>query len=280
MNIHAGFTGGCLVCELGTVQDVASFFDCVRKYVANDQPQIDFSLVTDHLYRRYISCDDLAKTTELMQVVKKSFARIESSPVNWEALGLNKATSKLNIGQPTLANVFKKFFDAFAECAESSRTTYESFKSDSSYSYHPVHTIATDFPFLADERGRDLNEYEILEGAPFWLSVSNHQPTKLQGSFQRTKLVAETPLTPEFISSSGLELVLISNHNFTPNNSFEMSVAFNRARIAHARKHFPDPNAKCTLVYDLRGQVVSEVSRQRLRNEFKGLCELKLDIQG
>lgn len=278
MKTHVGFTGGCLVCELGTVQDMASFFYCVRTYMPNAYPQIDFSLVTDHLYRRYISRDELTKTIELMQAVKKSFAQIESVLVNWEKLGLNKANSELELGQSTLANVFAKFFSAFTECAESATATYESFKSDSNYSYQSVHTILTDFPLLAEERGRGWSEYDALQGDPFWLTASKQQPTKQVGSFQRTKVVAETTFIPEFTSDSGDEFVLISNHNFVPNNGFEMSVAFNRARVAHARKHFPSPNAKCMLVYDLRGQVVSDVSREQLRNAFTGLCELKLDI--
>jgi hypothetical protein len=278
MKTHAGFTGGCLVCELGTVQDMASFFYCARAHMPNAYPQIDFSLITDHLYRRYISRGELTKTMELMQFVKKTFAKIESARVNWDELGLNKANSELDVGQPTLADVFVKFFNGFTDCAESATATYESFKSDSSYSYQPVHITLTDFPLLAEERGRKWSEYDTLEGDPFWLAVLKRQAAKQAEGFQRTKVVAETKFIPEFTSNSGDEFVLISNHNFVPNNGFEMSVAFNRARVAHARRHFPDPNAKCMLVYDLRGQVVSEFSRNLLRSEFAGLCELKLDI--
>jgi hypothetical protein len=121
-----------------------------------------------------------------------------------------------------------------------------------------------------------MKKYNLQCGRRIRLKHVN-QETEIVGKFIDNG-EARAMFTPEFSANSGDEFTLVSNHNFAPYSSLEMSIAFNRARIAHARKHFPNPNAKCMLVYDLRGQVISEFSRSLLRNEFAGLCELKLDI--
>lgn len=75
----------------------------------------------------------------------------------------------LNPDQPTLADVFSRYFEGFADCIESARLNYETFKSYPRYSYEPVRIVISDLAGFARDKKKPLAEYDALEGKPFWL---------------------------------------------------------------------------------------------------------------
>jgi len=165
-----GFCGGSSICELGTVSDVVLFFECLDYFVVKKNPERDWSLLTDRLYRRYLKLEELSSALMIMNEVKEIFATVPSSEVNWkpELIG-DKSKTWLDPSHVNLADVFVNFFENFTYCVESAKLNYDGFKSYPGYQYESVKIVPTDLAGIATEKARPLLEYDALEGKPFWL---------------------------------------------------------------------------------------------------------------
>ncbi|WP_321852795.1 hypothetical protein [Paraburkholderia tropica] len=166
-----GFAGGSSICELGTASDVNLFFDLLRFYVEDEHPDTDWTLLTDRLYRRYLRSEETGHALALMERVRAIFAEKPAhTSVEWDQQMLaDHERSWLDATQPTLADVFQKYFASFAYCVESAKLNYEAFKAYPSYSYEPVRTVISDLPGFARDKNKPLEEYDALEGKPMWL---------------------------------------------------------------------------------------------------------------
>ena len=60
--------------------------------------------------------------------------------------------------------------------------------------------------------------------------------------------------TPELSNVDQEQIILISNHDLSTFEATELSIAYNRARIAHGLRHLPKGSWKWTLFYDVLGQ--------------------------
>ncbi|QTD94157.1 hypothetical protein [Burkholderia anthina] len=168
---HIGFSGGSSICELGPAPDVVLFFECLKIHAERAHPEQDWSLLTDRLYRRYLRLEELDQASALMENARQLFSQLPAkSAVEWDAMMLaNPEKSWLNPEQPTLADVFGKYFEHFSLCVESARLNFESFKSYPGYSYEPVRVVISDSAGFARDKNKPLAEYDAIEGKPFWL---------------------------------------------------------------------------------------------------------------
>ncbi|CAG9186327.1 exonuclease SbcCD subunit D C-terminal domain-containing protein [Cupriavidus pampae] len=162
---NIGFHGGHTIYELGPVSDVVLFFDCLNIYAEREHPKQKWSLLTDRLYRRYLRLEDLDAASALMEQARQIFADLPSSAVEWEPRMVgNEEKTWLAPNQPTLADVFRKYFEHFA----SARSSAESFQKAFNI-YQPVRVVISDLPGFARDKNKPLAEYDALEGMPFWL---------------------------------------------------------------------------------------------------------------
>ena len=164
---NIAFYGGNAVCQLGPVSDVVLFFQCIESFAVFDRPEVDWSVLTEKLYRRYVDIDSLPQARALMAEVRTAFAQVRSSAVEWNQ-GMRDDPSKsiLDPTRPTLADVYARYFELFEHAAESSRLFHET------WGYQvPLQTIISDMPRMMVESKRPLTEYDALSGAdkPFWL---------------------------------------------------------------------------------------------------------------
>jgi hypothetical protein len=81
--------------------------------------------------------------------------------------------------------------------------------------------------------------------------------------------------TPEFVSDEQGEFVLVANHRLDNDGLVQMSVEYNRARIAFGKAHVPGHLKLCRVIYDIRGQLVSETSIGEVRQALEGVCNLE-----
>ena len=161
------FCGGSSLCELGPREDVVAFFHCLREFAALGDPGSDYSLL-DRLYRRCLRLEDLGPASELMLRVKAKFAQIPTKEIVWPRLAVGVG-SRLQIGKPTLADVFGTYFALFEHCVESARINYETFKAYPGYRYEPVRIVIADQPWFLAERSLTADDYENVVGTPIWL---------------------------------------------------------------------------------------------------------------
>jgi hypothetical protein len=166
-----GFDGGNLICEVGTTADVELFFECLRIYAEAIDPTVDWGLLTDRLYRRYLRLDELDRASALMERTRSLFGhRPSASSVDWSVRNTTtNEHSGLNPNQPTLADVFVKYFDNFSRCVASARSSYERFKSYPGYQYQPVRLVISDLAGYARDKKKPLADYDALTGKPYWL---------------------------------------------------------------------------------------------------------------
>lgn len=161
-----GLTGGSSLCEIGSPTDVKKFFECLRLYAAAKYSEQDWRLLTDRLYKRYLRFDELAPASILMNQVRDTFVALPTASIDW-GIGVGPG-SRLDLNQITLAEVFAKYFESFFHCAESAKINYEGFKSFPGYTYEGVRLVISDQPWFMTEKMRSLDDYDALEGDPFW----------------------------------------------------------------------------------------------------------------
>lgn len=166
-----GITGGSSLHELGSAAEVQSFFDCLDAYVVRVQPAIDWSVLSDRLYKRYLRQQELETALKAMGIARELFRSIPSKSIDWSSFDFEHVAerTKLNLGGSTLGAVFDAYFDSFAQCAESAKLSYEAFKDYAGYQYEPVRIVVSDQPWFIVEKNRPLRDYDDLEGKPFWL---------------------------------------------------------------------------------------------------------------
>jgi hypothetical protein len=157
------FFGGPTISELGPVADVQLFFHCIRSLVVPAAPDRNWSLLTDRLYRRYLRREELAPAQALMDEVQKRFGAIPSSTVDWGDITASAAVSRLDPSKATLAEVFSAYFERFARCRESAEIFFETWQR-----YQPLKIGIADLPDSVADQDRPLEEYESLQGKPFW----------------------------------------------------------------------------------------------------------------
>lgn len=168
--MKVGFYGGGSICELGPKEDILVFFKCFDIFVAQREHQIDYNLLSDRFYKRYLRFEELDQASAQMKHVKKTFKQISSDAVNWKNIGLNLASTKLDLKKITLAEVFARYFECFDHCVESAKLNLATFGF-----YQPVRPLITDQPWFMLEKRRPLSEYDALEGLPFWLQGSQER---------------------------------------------------------------------------------------------------------
>ena len=80
--------------------------------------------------------------------------------------------------------------------------------------------------------------------------------------------------TPEFISDNKGEVVLIANHSLESDEAIELSIAYNKARIAYGLKHIPSHLRVFRLFYDIRGQSISDHTITKVTEALNETCDL------
>ena len=162
MNI--GFCGGGAICELGTISDVKLFFECVDFFVAKKDPEKNWVLLLDRLYRRYLREEELDEAASLMIEVQSKFLALPCSEVDWkmDLIGDRRKTW-LDPTQSNLAEVFKVYFQHFAHCVESAKLFAKSWSI-----YQPLKITRTELAWYMVEKSRPVEEYDLVDGEPFW----------------------------------------------------------------------------------------------------------------
>lgn len=100
----------------------------------------------------------------MMSEVRDLFAKMRSDTVNWKMMGWDEADTWLDVSRTTLADVFANFFEHFTKCVESAQVFFNSWSI-----YQPVKIVIADMPEFMADKNRPLEQYDALEGKPFWL---------------------------------------------------------------------------------------------------------------
>jgi hypothetical protein len=169
MKREIGFAGGSSICGLGSTADVQLFFDCVVTYAISSDSNKRWELITDRLYCRYIKREDNAEALDLMEGIETIFGSLSSNAIDWSQQRANGgADSKLDPSLKTLAQIFERYFVQFRHCVESSELFFKTFENTPKFREQPVMTIISTIPHAILETRRDLSEYDLLSGRPFW----------------------------------------------------------------------------------------------------------------
>lgn len=80
---------------------------------------------------------------------------------------------------------------------------------------------------------------------------------------------------PEFVNEDRGEYILIVNHSLENADAIEMSIAYNRGRIAFGASQVPSHLQSCRIIYDIRGQVVSNNVIEQIRQALGQDCILE-----
>jgi hypothetical protein len=82
--------------------------------------------------------------------------------------------------------------------------------------------------------------------------------------------------TPEMMNEEDGTFFLMANHAIEDPKARQLSVDYNLARIKYGSTQLATHINKCILVYDLRGQRVTEDLISSLRSSFAHIHELRI----
>lgn len=159
---NVGFFGGAYIAELGPVADVQLFFDCTREFVFPFTSGREHQLV-DRLYKRYVRREDLSDTQKVMDKIYEAFNDVSVRKIDLSALYESTAKTRLDPNCHTLRELFFEFFPKFSRCRESAEMFYKNWQE-----YNALRLVISDMPRFFDEEKRDLEDYDALDGIPFW----------------------------------------------------------------------------------------------------------------
>ena len=165
-----GIAGGGTVWGLGTVQEIQLFFDCIETHVVKSFPNENWKLITDRLYKRYLRPQELDVAVEKMNMIQKVFASLPNNTVDWTDYAALDKEYHLNQYAKTLDNIFKKYFEAFYDCVEAAKLSYESYTQNPDFEYERVFFLISEIPWSFVEKERLDEDYDNLQGDPFWKS--------------------------------------------------------------------------------------------------------------
>ncbi|KQG95747.1 hypothetical protein APC57_06270 [Acinetobacter baumannii] len=140
--IMVGFSGGYDMYVSGTSSEIQKFFDAIKNLALATPNDMDWSLVLDRLYKRYVRIEDIDRTKQIMEYCKANLTR-ENEEEN--------------------GNPFVMYFRHFFSSVSSAISFYEAFGE-----YRPIKLTVVDLPWQMLEAQRPLEEYDQLEGQPFW----------------------------------------------------------------------------------------------------------------
>ncbi len=75
--------------------------------------------------------------------------------------------------------------------------------------------------------------------------------------------------TPEFINEELGEFILVANHSLASPESIKLSIAYNLARISWGLTQLPPHIRTCRIIYDIRGQSISDQVQAQVRQELE-----------
>ena len=81
--------------------------------------------------------------------------------------------------------------------------------------------------------------------------------------------------TPEFINDSKGEYVFVASHSLESQDAIELSVRYNKARIVFGSKHLPQHIKSCRIIYDIRGQSVTDLAIKKITDTLGAVCILE-----
>ena len=169
--VEYGYIGGSNLITLGSREYVQSFFKAIDKYVFNEElyRRLDWSLITDRLYKRTISDDALDQTLGVMARLMDAFSETPLSAVDWNVLGIarpNPMPISHTKHEASLRDLYLHFAFGLAGCASSAKIH--------ALEYSPMPPLRiglTTVPqYIVDEH-RPVEAYEALgpNDPPFWL---------------------------------------------------------------------------------------------------------------
>jgi hypothetical protein len=81
--------------------------------------------------------------------------------------------------------------------------------------------------------------------------------------------------TPEFINDTKGEYVFVASHSLESKDAIELSIRYNKARIAFGSKHLPSHIKSCRIIYDIRGQSVADPVINKVTEALGSVCSLE-----
>ncbi|MGJ7975830.1 hypothetical protein ACK2MR_06895 [Providencia hangzhouensis] len=83
--------------------------------------------------------------------------------------------------------------------------------------------------------------------------------------------------TPELINEDLGEFILVANHCLASPESIKLSIVYNIARISWGLTQLPPHIRTCRIVYDIRGQSISDQVQAQIRQalEHVAIMEFK-----
>ena len=82
--------------------------------------------------------------------------------------------------------------------------------------------------------------------------------------------------TPELVNEEDGAFVFVANHFIATDEAFRLSIAYNKARMAHAVQNLPQRLSKCVIFYDIRGQRISNARLDALRSALSEAYEVRI----
>lgn len=162
---NVGILAAMTISVLGPASDVDCFFKSIVFFLEGGKRGSKYPLVTERLYRRSLSNNELAGLKMDLEGVRTEFNSIPASSFDISAFWVDKEHTRLILSGNTLADIFSRFFEIIFDAVECSDVFYKEFDE-----YVPLRIGFADAPdYILDlNRSEDLYNSLASDDLPFW----------------------------------------------------------------------------------------------------------------
>jgi hypothetical protein len=163
---NVGVLAAMTIATLGSVSDVAFFFNSVVAILEGGGRGSVYPIVTDRLYMRSMGSKEMEALKAAIADIHCRLEGVSVCDVDVERLGLDNENTRLDLNCDSLGALFSPIFRAVLEAVECTSVFFEEFEEEV-----PLRIGFTDAPDHIFETNRSDEAYEQLSNgdAPFWL---------------------------------------------------------------------------------------------------------------
>jgi len=124
---NVGVLAAMTMSVLGPASDVDCFFKSVVFFLEGGKRGSKYPLVTEKLYCRSLSKNELAELKMDLESVRAEFNSIPADGFDINAFGVDEENTRLLLNGNTLADIFARFFKIIFDAVECSDIFYKEF---------------------------------------------------------------------------------------------------------------------------------------------------------
>lgn len=162
-------SGGGIMLEIGSEVEMQMFFNAIAKYSKIHDPNTDYNVILDRLYKRYLKLEEVSLANALLKRIQIIFTKIVVPQEYIDFAIKNAQATSFHVKSNNLSEYFRRYFATAQSAIQNALYNHESKKKAGKFSYRKVLISHSDIVSSTIAKMRPDELYDSLEGEPYWM---------------------------------------------------------------------------------------------------------------